>query len=181
MTSTSFRALAIDVCATLVAGLLLLSPIAAYGQNYAGSVRGTVTDPSGAAVPGASVTLRDVATNATSKATTTDLGAFSFPVVNVGTYEVTINAPSFRAFVAKNVEVHVSTPTELNAKLEVGAATETLTVEATDVQVQTSTADVGEVIEGTQVRELPLNGRNFMSLTQLQAGVSANNQFNAKG
>jgi hypothetical protein len=180
MTSTSFRALATVVCAILVAGLLLLSPVGAYGQNYAGSVRGTVTDPSGAAVPGATVTLRDVATNATSKATTTESGAFFFPVVNVGTYEVTINAPSFRAFVAKNVEVHVSTPTELNAKLEVGAATETLTVEATDVQVQTSTADVGAVIEGTQVRELPLNGRNFMSLTQLQPGVSANNQFDSK-
>jgi len=168
------------VTGLLIVCLLLLSPLVAYGQNYAGSVTGTVTDPSGAAVPGAAVTLRDVATNATSSTTTTESGAFSFPVVNVGTYEVTVKAPTFRAFVAKDVEVHVSTPTELNAKLELGATSETVTVEASDVQVQTASADVGAVIEGTQVRELPLNGRNFMALTQLQPGVSANNQFDSK-
>jgi hypothetical protein len=168
------------VTGLLIVCLLLLSPLVAYGQNYAGSVTGTVTDPSGAAVPGAAVTLRDVATNATSSTTTTESGAFSFPVVNVGTYEVTVKAATFRAFVAKDVEVHVSTPTELNAKLELGATSETVTVEASDVQVQTASADVGAVIEGTQVRELPLNGRNFMALTQLQPGVSANNQFDSK-
>ncbi|HWO34021.1 MAG TPA: carboxypeptidase regulatory-like domain-containing protein, partial [Candidatus Acidoferrum sp.] len=168
------------VAGILVACVLLLSPFVAYGQNYAGSVRGTVTDPSGAAIPGANVTLRNVATNASSQATTTDLGAFSFPVVDVGVYELTVKAASFRAFVAKDVEVHVSTPAEVNAKLELGSASETVTVEASDIQVQTTTAEVGAVIEGTQVRELPLNGRNFMSLTQLQPGVSANNQFDSK-
>ena len=171
--------------AQFVAGILLavcfcvLLPFA-YGQNYAGSVRGTVTDSSGAAVPGATVTLRDVGTNATSQTTTTDMGSYSFPIVNAGVYEVSIKAPNFRAFVAANVDVHVSTATEVNAKLEVGSATETVTVESNDVQVQTTTAEVGGVIEGTQVRELPLNGRNFMSLTQLQPGVSANNQFDSK-
>jgi hypothetical protein len=163
----------------LVLCLLLLS-LAAFGQNYAGSVRGTVTDPSGAAVPGATVTLRDVATNATSQTTTTDLGAYSFPVVNVGTYEVDVKAASFKESISKSVEVHVSTATEVNTKLELGSASETVTVEASDVQVQTTSADVGAVIEGTQVRELPLNGRNFMALTQLQPGVSANNQFDSK-
>jgi hypothetical protein len=164
----------------LVALLLVLSPLAANAQSYAGSVRGTVTDPSGAAIAGAMVTLRDVGTNAALQATTTDLGAYSFPVVNVGTYELTIKAGNFKEYVAKNVEVHVSTVTEANAKLSMGAATETVTVEAADVQVQTTTAEVGGVIEGTQVRELPLNGRNFMALTQLQPGVSANNQFDSK-
>lgn len=168
-----------------VAGLLvvltfLLSPLVADAQNYAGSVRGSVTDPSGAAVPGARVTLRDVGTNATLEATTTDLGSYSFPVVNVGTYELKVSVSNFKEYVAKSVEVHVSTATEVNAHLSVGATTEMITVEASDVQVQTTTADVGAVIEGTQVRELPLNGRNFMALTQLQPGVSANNQFDSK-
>ena len=169
-----------SVLAGMLVPLLLLLSVAAHAQNYAGSVRGTVTDPSGAALSGASVMLRDVATNATSEAKTTDLGAYSFPVVNVGTYEVTIKASGFKEFLVKSVEVHVSTVAEVNAKLELGAANETVTVESSDVQVQTSTAEVGAVIEGTQVRELPLNGRNFMSLTQLQPGVSANNQFNSK-
>ena len=168
------------VAGMLIALLLLLSPVAAHAQNYAGSVRGAVTDPSGAAVVGATVTLRDVGTNATLQATTTELGAYSFPAVNVGTYEVIVKAGSFKEFLAKNVEVHVSTSTEVNAKLELGASTEVVTVEASDVQVQTTTADVGAVIEGTQVRELPLNGRNFMALTQLQPGVSANNTFDSK-
>ena len=160
--------------------LLLAIPFAANAQNYAGSVRGTVTDPSGAAVAGATVTLRDIGTNATLQATTSELGVYSFPAVNVGVYEVTVKAASFKEFLAKNVEVHVSTVAEVNAKLELGAASEMVTVEASDIQVQTTTADVGAVIEGTQVRELPLNGRNFMALTQLQPGVSANNQFDSK-
>ncbi len=165
----------------LMALLLLLSPLAAHAQNYAGSVRGTVMDPSGAAVVGAMVSLRDVGTNASSQATTTELGAFSFPAVNVGVYEVTVKAGSFKEFLARNVEVHVSTATEVTAKLELGASNEVVTVEASDIQVQTTTADVGAVIEGTQVRELPLNGRNFMELTQLQPGVSANNGFQSRG
>jgi hypothetical protein len=168
------------VAGMLIAFLLLLSPLAVHAQNYAGSVRGTVTDPSGAAIAGATVTLRNIGTNATSTATTTDLGAYSFPAVNVGVYEVTVKAGSFKEFVTRNVEVHVSTPTEVNAKLELGAASEVVSVEASDIQVQTTTAEVGAVIEGTQVRELPLNGRNFLALTQLQPGVSANNGFNSK-
>jgi hypothetical protein len=168
------------VAGMLIAFALLLSPLAAHAQNYAGSVRGTVTDQSGAAVAGAAVTLRDVGTNALLTATTSDAGSYSFPLVGVGSYEVTVKAGSFKEFVAKSVEVHVSTATEVNAKLEVGASSDVVTVEATDVQVQTTTADVGAVIEGTQVRELPLNGRNFMALTQLQPGVSANNQFDSK-
>ena len=168
------------VAGMLLAFALLLSPLAVHAQNYAGSVNGTVTDPSGAAVAGATVTLRNVGTNATSQTTTTDLGAYSFPAVDVGRYEVTVKAGSFKEFVAKGVEVHVSTSTEVNAKLELGASSDIVTVEATDVQVQTTTAEVGAVIEGTQVRELPLNGRNFMALTQLQPGVSANNQFDSK-
>src|ERR1700716_285843 len=168
------------VAGMLIAFLLLLTPPAVHAQSYAGSVRGTVTDPSGAAVSGATVTLRDVGTNATSQMTTTEQGTFSFPIVNVGTYEVIVKASSFKESVSTNVEVHVSTATEVNPKLEVGGANETVTVETSDVQVQTTTADVGAVIEGTQVRELPLNGRNFMALTQLQPGVSANNTFNSK-
>ncbi len=166
--------------AILIALSLMLTPSASFAQSYAGSVRGTVTDPSGAAVVGAKVTLQDVGTNAVLEAVTTDLGAYSFPVVNVGSYQLRIKATGFKEFVAKSVEVHVSTPTELNAKLEIGASTDTVTVEANDVQVQTTTAEVGAVIDGTQVRELPLNGRNFMALTQLQPGVSANNQFDSK-
>src|SRR6202049_2320257 len=164
----------------LVAFLLLLSPLATNAQNYAGPRRGTVTDPTGATVPGAEVTLRDLGTNSTSHTKTTEQGEYAFPVVNVGVYEVSVKHGSFKEFIAKDVEVHVSTATEVNAKLELGSSNEVVSVEASDIQVQTTTADVGAVIEGTQVRELPLNGRNFLELTQLQPGVSANNGFDYK-
>ena len=76
--------------------------------------------------------------------------------------------------------MHTSTTTEVIAQLSVGAASETVTVEAADVQVQTSSAEVGEVVSGTQVRELPLNGENFMGLVTLSPGVSTANSFNSR-
>jgi hypothetical protein len=170
----------LNVLGMWIALLLLFAPVAMNAQNYSGSVRGTVTDPTGAAVADATVTLRDVGNNATVTATTTDQGSYTFPNVNVGVYEIRVASPSFKEYRATDVEVHVSTSTEVNAKLELGASSDVISVEASDVQVQTTTADVGAVIEGTQVRELPLNGRNFMALTQLQPGVSANNGFNTK-
>ena len=132
------------IAGVLIAVLVLfLSPFSAYAQNYAGAVRGAVTDPSGAAVPGATVKLRDVGTNASTETTTTETGTFSFGNVSVGTYELTITAGNFKEYLAKDVEVHVSTTTEVNARLHLGAATEVISVEASDIQVQTTTADVG--------------------------------------
>jgi hypothetical protein len=99
----------------------------------------------------------------------------------VGTYEVHITAGNFKEFVSTGVEVHVSTTTEVNAALEVGSVSEKVTVQASDVQVQTVSAEVGEVIDGTQVRELPLNGENFVGLTQLSPGVSAAASYDGTG
>src|SRR5207253_11021789 len=94
--------------------------------------------------------------------------------------EVRIKVGNFKEYIAKDVEVHTSTVTELNAQLAMGASTESITVEASDVQVQTTSAAVGEVVEGQQVRELPLNGENFMGLVTLSPGVSAANSFNSR-
>jgi hypothetical protein len=163
-----------------VLALWLAVPWAANAQQYSGSITGTITDPSGAAVAGATVTATNTGTNASYTATTTDLGAFTFPQMPVGTYEVRVKHPSFKEFVAKSVEVHTSTASEVNAKLELGATTEMVTVQATDVQVQTSSAQAGEVVEGQQVRELPLNGENFMQLVTLSPGVSTANSFDGR-
>lgn len=105
---------------------------------------------------------------------------YSFVQLQVGTYEIHVKHASFKEFIAKSVEVHVSSTTEINAKLELGASSEIVTVEASDVQVQTTTAQVGEIVEGTQLRELPLNGENFMGLVVLSPGVSQANGFNSR-
>src|SRR5450755_2557567 len=160
--------------------LFTLLSCAAYAQQYSGTINGTVTDSTAAAVAGAAVTATDKGTAATYNATTSDQGVYVFAQLPIGTYDVVVKKSSFKEFLAKGVEVHTSSTTELNAKLEVGSATETVTVEASNVQVETTDASVGEVVEGVQVRELPLNGENFMGLVSLSPGVSQANSFNSR-
>ena len=153
--------------------LLVAAPIALRAQTYYGTIVGNVTDPSGAAIPGAKVTVINTGTSTKSVATTSNTGSYTVPQLAVGTYEVRIEQGKFKQYVATGVTVHVSTNTEVNAVLSLGSVSETVTVQANEVQVQTTSAVVGEVIDGTLVRELPLNGENFVGLTQLSPGVSA--------
>src|SRR5258705_11194498 len=147
--------------------LAIANPPPLFAQNYNGSVSGTVTDPSGAAVAGATVSIINPGTNASYSATTTDLGAYSVPNLPVGRYEVRIRAGNFKEYVAKNVEGHTSSVPEVNAQLPMGAATEQVKVQQSDIQVQTTSAAVGEVIEGRQAQGLPLNGEKIMQLGNL--------------
>ena len=112
---------------------------------------------------------------------TSDQGSYSFQDVPIGTYQIDITAPNFQPFVTKNVQVTVASTTTVNAQLEVGGATQTVVVQESNIQVQTDSAALGSVISGTQVKELPLNGRNFVELTQLSPGVSAANGFVTQG
>jgi hypothetical protein len=155
--------------------LILLGavPAALHAQAYYGSIVGNVTDSSGAAIVGAKVTVTLAASGVKSTTTTSAIGAYSLPQLAVGTYVVSISAPKFKEFVSDGVEVHVSTNTSVNATLQPGSVTEVVTVQADAVQVETTSAEVGEVVSGTQVRELPLSGENFVGLTQLSPGVNA--------
>ena len=164
----------------LLCVLILALPLTMQAQQYSGTITGTVTDTSGASVPGAGVTATNKGNGSVYTATSSDQGVYTFAQLPVGTYDVQVKKASFKDFLAKGVEVHTSTTTEANAKLAVGSASETITVEASDVQVETTQASVGEVIEGTQVRELPLNGENFMGLVVLSPGVSQANDFNGR-
>jgi hypothetical protein len=172
------RALMLAALGMIVA--LLANPGTAKAQIYYGTISGTVTDSTGASVSGAAITVKDVGTGAVYSATTSDIGAFTVSQLPIGVYEVHVKQQGFKEFVATGVEVHTSTSTEVNAKLDLGAASETVTVEASDVQVQTVSAAAGEVVEGQQVRELPLNGENFMGLVTLSPGVSTASTFDSK-
>jgi hypothetical protein len=161
--------------------MLVAVPVALHAQAYYGSIVGNVSDVNGAAVPGAKVTATANATDVKSSTTTSGLGAYTLAQLAVGTYTVRISAPGFKEFVATGVEVHVSTNTEQNASLQVGAVGTSVTIVADQVQVETTSAAAGEVITGSQLRELPLNSENFVSLTQLSPGVSAAASFDGVG
>jgi hypothetical protein len=160
--------------------LLLSFSTSSLAQKVSGEIRGVVTDPSGALATGATVTATDTSTNLQRSAQTSTSGVYDIPNLPAGSYRVTVKQQGFKETVINNVKVDTSTTVTVNAALTMGSAAETVTVEATALQVQTDSAAVGEVVDGTQTRELPLNGRSFVQLTQLQPGVSAANNFDSK-
>lgn len=162
----------------VVLSLALIS-LPVFSQKYTGTIRGIVTDASGAMVPNAQVTATNTATNATRTVESAD-GEYVIPDLAAGTYTVKATGKGFKETQTTNVILHVASTNTVNLKLEVGSTSETITVESTAVQVETTNAGLGEVVTGDQVRELPLNGRSFVQLTQLQPGVSADNTFDPK-
>ena len=157
--------------------LLAAAPGTLRAQNYFGTIVGTVTDQSGAAIANAKITATNNATADKYPAVSGRQGNYTIAQLPVGVYTVRVEQGSFKQYVATSVEVHTSSTTEVNANLSVGSVNETVTVVANAVQVQTTSAEVGEVVDGTQVRELPLNGENFVGLTQLSPGVSAASSY----
>lgn len=162
----------------LCAGLMFAAPM--FGQRTSGSITGLVTDASGAAIPTATVTLVNKSLGINRTVPTNGQGEYTFDDVQIGTYEVDVAAPSFRNYAATGVVVNVATATRTDAHLAAGGANETVTVSADQIQVQTESGSLGNIVDGTQVKELPLNGRSFVELTQLGPGVSAANNFDSK-
>ena len=160
--------------------LFILALPLAEGQKTTGTITGTVTDPSGAVLSGASVKLTNVGTGAERAAKTNTQGSFTFPELPAGTYTITVNNSGFKQSVQQNVELHVADITNVNVRMEVGTSTETVTVETSPINVETQSGDVSNVMLGNQVRELPLNGRNFVQLTTLVPGAAVGENFDAK-
>ena len=147
-------------------------PRAAWGQAATASISGTVTDSTGAAVPGAAVTVRNTATSATVAAVTDAQGRYSVPDLAIGTYEVRAAKAGFQTTVRSGVTLTVGSAPVVDIQLPVGQSQQTVTVEADAAQVQTNTATVGALVNQTQMRELPLNGRDFEQLILLAPGVA---------
>ncbi len=152
----------------------------AFAQRTTGGIVGQATDATGAAVPNATVTLLNPSTGTNRTTHTNGQGEYTFDEVPNGTYEVDVVATSFEKQALKNVVVNVATTTRGDFHLSSGNANETVTVEASEIQVQTDSGSLGNIIDGTQVKELPLNGRSFVELTQLGPGVSGANNFDSK-
>ncbi|MCU1331399.1 MAG: hypothetical protein JWM08_391, partial [Candidatus Angelobacter sp.] len=159
---------------TILLPLLLLLPGLLFAQTDTGRVRGTVTDPQGAMLGGARVTLTNTDTSLAKATTSNSEGTFDFDAVPRGHYKVEVQQKGFRAASAAFV-VEVSQVKQVNIRLEIGEAAETVDVSATVPLIDLETSSMGEVIQGRQVTELPLNGRNFTQLALLTPGVTRGN------
>lgn len=159
---------------------ILFVSAGAIAQTNTGQLSGNVTDEKGAAVPDATVVALRVDTGERRTATTSTDGNFTFTNLGLGAYRVTVTKDGFKETTANNVLINVATVTRQDFSLAVGEVSEVVSITADTVQVESQSGTVGEVVTGEQVRELPLNGRSFTQLTQLQPGVSSANNFDSK-
>jgi hypothetical protein len=154
----------------LIVVLFATTAVAAFGQSSA-SLSGTVSDPTGAVVPGAHVTVHSLATGADRAVDTDGAGLYAVPALQPGDYSVKVTATGFSTDNVPKVTLNVDSKVSLNLKLAVASAGVTVQVEGQAAnQIQTSTITVGQVIDNRQVQELPLNGRHFLDLTVLTPG-----------
>ncbi len=149
----------------------LLGPVAASAQTGAASLTGIVTDQSGAAVPGATVTATNQATNVGYTAVSNDAGNYTVTALPVGVYVIKAELSRFKTAATKPVQMEAQQVVRLDVKLELGGLEETVEVSSESQVLQTETATVGEVISGTTLTALPLNGRNSGQLSLLLPGV----------
>jgi hypothetical protein len=150
--------------------LILFCGSTAFAQTT-GTIQGTVKDPSGAVIPAASVTATLVGTQTSRNVTTDQNGSFEIPTLPVGHYSVQVTAKGFKTFVAQNVNVTIGHVMVVNAVMSLGESAQTVTVESNAVQVETSSTQLGAVMNDRAVSELPLDTRDTYQLLQLQPGV----------
>ena len=143
----------------------------ALAQLDTGTIVGTVTDSSGAVLPGVTVTATQTATGVAQTTVTNDSGQFIFPGLRVGLYTVAAELPGFRRGVRTDVTLSVQDRRNVDFVLEVGAVTEALIVSGRSELLQTQSADIGAVVDERQVRDLPLLGRRYAELALLAPGV----------
>jgi len=157
--------------------LLLLgfafTAIPAAAQDITGSIVGFVKDPQGAAVPGATVTVKDQAKGVVRTVTTNEEGSYSAPLLLIGRYSVTIEASGFKKYTRSDIELNVNDRIAVDVTLEAGGVNEEVVVQASAVQVELQTATAAGLVSNIEVRELPLNNRNFVQLVTLLPGVSS--------
>jgi hypothetical protein len=147
-----------------------------YAQVTGATLSGTITDPSGAVVPNAQVSMRNTATGVTRTVTADTAGLYVAPNLLPGTYEISVTAPGFNTSKESNVELGVGAQQQLNFSLKVGETTQTVQVTEAVPQIQTTSSTLTSEVEATTVRELPLNGRDWASLATLSPGVIGLNQ-----
>jgi Carboxypeptidase regulatory-like domain len=161
-----------SVVRALVFGLVALAlPLAVHAQSVTGTILGTVTDASGGVIGKAKVTIVNEGTGLTRTVTADDQGEYTAPSLPTGYYTVTAEVTGFKTVALSNVQVGVDQRVRIDVKLEVGAMTESVSIQAETPLVQSSSSELGTTVTNEQIEALPLNGRNFVNLTRTIPGV----------
>ena len=153
----------------------------AIAQLTTATIIGTVTDSTGAVIPGASVTATNVDTQFTRTAPTGDDGSYRLDFLPIGRYELKINAGGFKSYSQSNITLNLNDQLRNDVSLSLGNTSETITVTDAPSLVQSSAASLGRVIDNTEVDNLPIVGRNVYDLLALTAGVQSSTQSNVLG
>lgn len=173
--------------------LLSMFPVLVAAQEFRGTILGRVTDPSGAAVVGATVRVTNIETNVASQTTANELGSYQVPFLLPGNYRVSVEHAGFRKVQRENVRISINTEVRLDFALEIGAVAETVTVTASAPLLNAANADLGQVIQNTYMNSIGGSlamGRNVLNMTQLAPGVTGSagtytsnsqNQFSISG
>jgi hypothetical protein len=141
-------------------------------QNISGTIAGTVRDQTGAVIPNATVVATRVETSSPFTTATNNEGLYNFPTLPIGAYRLSVEAKGFRKYVGTGITLHVNESLTVDVSLVVGQVSQAVEVTAQAAPVNTQNAEVGSLVNGSQVRELPLNGRNFVALTTLIPGIA---------
>jgi hypothetical protein len=155
---------------TCLFAALSVSPL--FGQAATASISGRVTDPSGAGIPSAPVTIKNTGTSASQTVNTDNQGRYSVPDLPIGNYDLQATKMGFQTSVRSGVSLTVGSAPVIDFQLTVGQTNQTVNVSAEVSQVETTNAAVSSLVNQTQMRELPLNGRDFEQLILLAPGVS---------
>jgi len=155
----------------LLLSIALLGWSPAARAQLSGQFVGAVTDPSGSAVPEAKITVIEMATGFSRSVTAGAEGFYSVPSLRPAVYKITVEAPGFRTSAQEGITLEADQSATVNFKLILGAVTETVSITASAVQVDTSTGTIKQVIDSARIVELPLNGRNAATLTLTVAGA----------
>ena len=153
----------------LLAAGLMLSPMS-FAQT-SGTIQGTVTDDTGAVIPGADVLVANIETGVESSVSTNEVGFYTLPGLNQGLYSVTCSSEGFSSKEFPEVRLEVQQTMRIDCAMTVGSVTETVEVNAAAILIQSEKTEVGQVIDSKRILEMPLNGRNYLELAKFSVGV----------
>jgi hypothetical protein len=161
---------------------LLISSLTLRADELVAHIRGVVTDPTSARVPGAEVVATNTDTKISTTVTTSGDGTFEFLSLAVGHYDVKVSKAGFKTFASRHITLQLNQVYDLPVPLQVGEVAQTVEVEAATVQVETSVTQMGTVMENQQINDLPILNRNWLTLEQLVPGaVGASDRFGSSG